>query len=239
MKLICYLSNGYPSIRDSIEMAKTYVDAGCDVIEIDFPSHNPYLESELISGRMAKALEVCSDFDAYMDGMVETKKNLPNTTFILMAYENTIEEIGYEKFVRFCQDNGFVDMILVGIKDDVIKNKLIADGIRVSCYVQFDLKDDEVAYAKASNGFVYLQGKPAPGQARAEYPELKDCIRYLREDQGIKAPIYCGVGIHTPEDAAMAKEAGADAVFVGSTILKLHDEPEKLAAKIKEFKAQC
>lgn len=167
MKLICYLSNGYPSIEASIEMAKTYVEAGCDIIEIDFPSHNPYLESEYISGRMAKALEACSDFEAYMVGMAKTKKNLPDTTFILMVYENTIEEIGYERFSAFCLENDFRDMILVGIKDDVIKNRLIADGIRVSCYVQYDLKDKEVAYAKQSNGFVYLQAKPAPGQAQA------------------------------------------------------------------------
>ena len=238
MKLICYLSNGYPTIEASIRMAETYVQAGCDIIEIDFPSHNPYLESEYISSRMAKALEACSDFDRYMEGMIETKRRLPQTTFILMVYENTIEEIGYEKFVAFCLKNDFRDMILVGIKDDVIKNKLIAAGIRVSCYVQFDLKDAEVAYAKQSNGFVYLQAKPAPGQLRSGYPTLKDCIRYLRK-QGIDAPIYCGVGIHQPEDAAKAKEAGADAVFVGSTILKLHDQPEQLAKKIREFKAEC
>jgi len=41
MDLICYLSNGYPSIESSIDAAKTYVDAGCDIIEIDFPSRNP------------------------------------------------------------------------------------------------------------------------------------------------------------------------------------------------------
>lgn len=238
MKLICYLSNGYPTIESSIRMAETYVEAGCDIIEIDFPSHNPYLESAYISGRMARALEACADFDKYMEGMIETKRRLPHTTFILMVYENTIEEIGYEKFLDFCLANDFRDMILVGIKDEVIKNRLIAAGIRVSCYVQFDLKEAEVASAKQSNGFVYLQAKPAPGQARPEYPELEDCIRYLRE-QGIDRPIYCGVGIHQPEDAAMAKAAGADAVFVGSTILKLHDQPELLEAKIREFKAKC
>lgn len=238
MKLICYLSNGYPSIEESKRMAELYVKAGCDIIEIDFPSHNPYLESEYIAGRMAKALEACADYEAYMAGMAEIKRNLPDTTFILMVYENTIEEIGYSRFARFCLENDYRDMILVGIKDDVIKNRLIADGIRVSCYVQYDLKEREVAYAKQSNGFVYLQAKPAPGQARPEYPTLKDCIRYLRE-QGIANPIYCGVGIHAPEDAAMAREAGADAVFVGSTILKLHECPDQLIAKIQEFKAQC
>ena len=238
MNLICHLCNGYPSIEKSVEMAKLYEQAGCDIIEIDFPSRNPYLESELIQSRMAKALEACDDYDQYMEGMIRIKKNQPNTKFILMVYENVIEEIGYEKFLKFCLDNGFLDMILVGIQNDVIKNQLIAAGIRVSCYVQFSLDAQEVAYAKQSNGFVYLQAKPAPGQANPEYPELKDCIRYLRE-QGITNPIYCGVGIHQPEDAAMAKEAGADAVFVGSTILKLHDQPTALEQKIREFSAQC
>ena len=74
MNLICYLSNGYPTIESSKEMALRYVDAGCDIIEIDFPAHDLYLESEYIAGRMAAALEACSDYTAYMDGMAEMKK---------------------------------------------------------------------------------------------------------------------------------------------------------------------
>ena len=93
MNLICYLSNGYPTIEDSIEMAKTYVEAGCTIIEIDFPSHNPFLESDLIKGRMAEALKNCSDFDKYMEGMIEVKKQLPNTNFILMVYELSLIHI--------------------------------------------------------------------------------------------------------------------------------------------------
>lgn len=238
MKLICYLSNGYPSIADSIKMAQTYVEAGCDMIEIDFPSHNPYLESEYISGRMKIALENEPDFEKYMEGMVETKRLLPNTAFILMVYENTLDEIGYEKFVAFCKANDFMDLILVGIKDDVIKNRLMEDGIRVSCYVQYALHEKEVASAKSSNGFVYMQGKPLNTPVNPNYPNLADCIGYLRA-QGIDRPIYCGVGIHTPEDAKMAREAGADAVFAGSTILKLHDDRDALITKIRDYKAEC
>ena len=74
MNLICYLSNGYPTIESSKKVAQEYVEAGCDIIEIDFPSHNPFFESELIAGRMKKALENCSDYSAYMKGMVESKE---------------------------------------------------------------------------------------------------------------------------------------------------------------------
>ncbi len=238
MDLICYLSNGYPTISDSIEMAKTYVEAGCDIIEIDFPSRNPFLESEYIANRMAEALKACDDFDKYMDGMVQAKKLLPTTKFILMVYENTVEEIGEKKFIDFCLENDYTDIILVGLKDETIKNRMIENGLRVSCYVQFQLMEQEVEYALKSNGFVYLQAVPAPGQANPAYPELKDCIRYLRE-KGLKNPIYCGVGVHTPKDAGMVREAGADAAFIGSTILKLHEDKPALTAMIRDFKAQC
>ncbi|MDR1618842.1 MAG: tryptophan synthase subunit alpha [Treponema sp.] len=238
MKLICYLSNGYPSIADSIEMAKTYAEAGCDIIETDFPARNPFLESNYLADRMRQALAVCDDYEQYMEGMITAKKLLPDTTFILLVYEETVLEIGADRLLNFCINNGFKDMILVGIKDEGIKNRLIEQGIRVSCYIQFHLLPEEIEQAKRSNGFVYMQGKPVNGAVHPSYPALKDCITYLR-DQGITMPIYCGVGIHTPEDVRMAREAGADGVFVGSAILKLHDDRPALFERIRRFKSEC
>ncbi len=240
MEIILYLSNGYPTIESSIQMANEYADAGCGMIEIDFPSHDPYLESDLIKGRMKKALEACSNYDAYMEEIVQVKKNLPNVKLLVLSYENTIQEIGVDKFIRFCLDNDFRDVLLVGLSGNEIKDKIIAAGLRVSCYVQFQMLEEEIESAKNSNGFVYLQAKVTPGQGHVnpKYPTLKDCVRCLR-DHGIDRPIYCGVGVHSPEDVKMVKEAGADAAFVGSTILKLQEDIPAMKEKIREFAAQC
>lgn len=239
MEIICYLSNGYPTIDASYNMAMEYADAGCKMMEVDFPSHNPYLESDYIAGRMAKALEACDDWKAYMDSMVAIKKQLPDVKLIVLAYENTVEEMGVENFINFCLENDFKDLLLVGLKDDVIKNQIIEAGLQVSCYVQFHMPEEEIELAKASNGFVYLQAKPyATQEINPKYPTLKDCVDHLREC-GITRPIYCGVGVHAPEDVKMVKEAGGDAAFVGSTILKLHEDIPAMKEKIREFKAQC
>lgn len=240
MEIILYLSNGYPTIESSIQMANEYADAGCGMIEIDFPSHDPFLESDLIKGRMKKALEACDDYDAYMEEIVQVKKNLPNVKLLVLSYENTIQEIGVDKFIRFCLDNDFKDVLLVGLSSNEIKEKIIASGLRVSCYVQFQMLEEEIESAKNSNGFVYLQAKVTPGQGyvNPKYPTLKDCVQCLR-DHGIDRPIYCGVGVHSPEDVKMVKEAGADAAFVGSTILKLQDDIPAMKDKIREFAAQC
>ncbi len=235
MKLICYLSNGYPSIEKSIEMAGHYAKAGADIIEVDFPSKNPYLEGEYIAGRMNDALKACDDYDKYMEGILKIKEQNPKTEFIILAYENTISEIGTAKFSKFLLDNDFKNLIYVGNEQENIKAELIKKGIKVSCYVQFHLPEDEVKAAVSANGFVYIQAKPTMNNINPNYPTLKDCIEKLRAE-GIKREIYAGVGISTEEDVKMAKEAGADGVFVGSRILKLHDNIPELEKAIKELK---
>lgn len=234
MKLICYLSNGYPNIEYSIEMARIYTEAGCDAIEVDFPSHNPYLEGEFIAERMKEALLNCSDYDKYMEGIVKIKEQNPETKILLLAYGNTIDEIGTDNFIKFCKDNDLMDLIFVG-EDIELLNKLIRNGLRISCYVQFHMPEDEIKAAVKSNGFVYMQAKPTANNINEKYPSLEDCINHLKE-LGINREIYCGVGIRNVEDIKMAKAANADGVFVGSRILKLHNNIPLLKSTITELK---
>lgn len=237
MEIILYLSNGYPNLESSYQTAIEYADAGCRMMEIDFPSKNPYLEGEYIADRMAKALEICDDYEKYMESMVKIKDRLPQVKFLVLAYENTVEEITTERFIQFCKENGFEDVLLVGLKDETIKNKIIESGLKVSCYVQFHMLPEEIESAKASNGFVYLQAKPNDN-VNPKFPTLKDCVQHLR-DCGIERPIYCGVGVHAPEDVKMVKDAGGDAAFVGSTILKLHEDVPAMKDMIRRYKEQC
>lgn len=234
MKLICYLSNGYPTIESSIEMAKVYTEAGCDAIEVDFPSHNPYLEGEFIAERMKHALINCNDYEKYMEGIVKVKRENQNTHLLLLAYANTIKEIGDDKFIEFCLNNNIKDLIFVGT-DTKLLSKLIKHDLKISCYVQFHMPEEEIEAVKKSNGFVYMQAKPMTNNINEKYPTLKDCVSHLKEI-GIDREIYCGVGIRDSKDIRMVKESNADGVFVGSAILKLHDNIPELKKAIKNLK---
>ncbi len=234
MKLICYLSNGYPTIEESIKLAKVYGDAGCDVIEVDFPSRDPYLEGELISSRMEEALKTCADYEKYMEAIKTMKKENPGSQILLLAYDNTIKDMGEEKFITFCQEENLHDMIYVG-DDQELQVRLMEAGLKISCYVEFRMPAEQIEAAKKSNGFVYLQAVAEEGKINPKYPELGDCVRHLKE-QGITREIYAGVGIRGTKEIKMAKDAGCDGVFVGSTILKLWDNEPELTDKIKELK---
>jgi tryptophan synthase alpha chain len=235
MKLICYLSNGYPSIEESEAMADEYVAAGCDVIEIDLPAREPYLEGELIASRMAGALRACADYRAFMDAAARIRKRHPGITVLLLAYDATIREIGVAPFVEFCLANDMRDLILVGRNVEPLKEELIGRGLRVTCYVQFHVPEAEVSAACDSNAFVYLQSKPMTGNVNPSYPTLADCIRHLR-GRGITRPIYCGVGVYAPADVEAVKSSGGDGVFVGSAIFKCGNDRARVREVIGRFK---
>ncbi|WP_125152008.1 tryptophan synthase subunit alpha [Clostridium rectalis] len=234
-KLIGYLSYGYPSIEKSIEIANIYAKSGCDVIEISYPTDNAYIDSEYISLRMKYAIEKCNDTKKYFQGISKIRENNPSVQLLLLIYEHSIIDLGVNNFIKYCKDNLIEDIILVGTKDNFIKNKLIEEGLKISCYVTFSMPDSEIKEAKSSNGFVYFQAKPS-GKVKEGYETLDKCIKYLKEI-GIKTPIYVGVGISTKEDVLMASRAGADGIFVGSAILKKQDDFKELEDFIIELKS--
>lgn len=235
MKLICYLSNGYRTFGETLRLAKIYFDAGCDILELDIPSKNPYLEGEYIKNRMLEALRNCDDYDKYFNAFIEIKKQNPNKKIIVLSYENTVKEIGKEVFADFCVNNNFLDVIYVGLEDEKIKDYLLSRGIKISCYVRFCMDEKEIESAEKSNGFVYMQAKPIGVEINPKFKTLKDCIAELRR-RGIDREIYCGVGVAATDDYKMVLNSNGDGVFVGSSVLKLYDNEKGLKKTIEEFK---
>ena len=238
MNLICYLSNGYPSIAYSSESADLFFKAGCDILEADFPARNPYLDPPFIRERMAGALEACDDYQEYMDALLAIKKRHPDKKYIILAYRETIEEIGGDRFIRFCVGGGFDNLVYLGEPDREFRRTCMDSGLKVSTYIPFHLPEEELTNARETNGFLYLQSK-STGDVHPEHDTLEKCIGFLRESviKGAERPIYCGVGIRTLDDIRYIKKCGADGFFVGSAVLKLRENPEEMQKLLRQMKA--
>ena len=237
MKLICYLSNGYPTIERSLEIVDRYFEAGCDIVEIDFPARSPYLDSAFIRSRMKRALDVCGDYSRYMDAISEACEKYSGSRFVVLVYEETIEEIGIDSFIDFCRRNALLDIIYIGSTRTDFKIACMDQGLRIATYVPFHLPKDDLAAAERTNGFIYLQYRPEPS-ADLPFDTLGECIGYVRRNVGIDSsrPIYCGVGVESPEDIRRIKESGGDGAFIGSVVLKLHDNPREMKTLIRSMK---
>ncbi len=235
MKVICYLTYGFPSIQESLEIAECYIQGGCDMIEVSLPTSNPYLEPALIAEKMHQALAVCDDYDYYLEQLALFVKRHPQTPITFVMYEHLIAQIGDEKLAAYMSENGIRDLIYAGeVKYPEIRSNLIAAGIRISSPVSFMMSEEELSGAVTSNGFVYMEGINTRG-AREGFETLDACISELRR-LGIDRPIYCGVGIHTEADVRRVKVAGGDGIFMGSALIRQYDQPEKMMETIQKFK---
>ncbi|MBR2806870.1 MAG: tryptophan synthase subunit alpha [Oscillospiraceae bacterium] len=236
VKTICYLSFGYPSIEGSIEAAGYYVEGGADAIEVSLPPHNPYRDSAFIQGLYKVALEQTENYDDYLDGIARMIKKYPNVEIILILYHEVFMAIGAKKVIDFCHENGIGNLISGDLHDEDALKALKEGGIKLARSVNYKMNEDDIQRCINTDGFTYMQAFPSEGQyVKPGFEELDTCIRYLRERK-VSEPIYCGAGIKCPADAAKVKAAGGNGFFVGSSIIKMYDEPDKLIALIKEYK---
>lgn len=236
IKMICYLPLGYPTLEKSVEMAGYYVQGGCDAIEVSIPPVNPYRDGPFIQDLMRKALEKCGSYERYLEKVRTLTEKYPGTEFFLLLYHEVIMNIGVERLCGFCKENGIENIISGDLHDEGALAILRANGIKLARAVNYQMKEDDIKRCIETDGFTYMQAFLSGGQqARPGFEELKTCIRYLRERR-VSEPIYCGAGIRNPGDAARVKEAGGDGFFVGSSIIKLYENPQELVKLIEEYK---
>jgi len=235
MKLICYLSNGFPSLKHTRRLASVYLEAGADMVEIDIPCDDPFLEGPFIAERMRQALATTADYDEYLESLAQIRKTHPDGTFLLLVYERTVKKIGVKKFIAFCRQNRFFDIVLAGAKDERMKADFIENGLSISTFVRHHLPVEDLATIPSVNGFVYLQAKPKSDDP-LPFPTIKGIIAHLRDEMEVDIPIYAGSGVRDEDDIRTIKEAGADAVFVGYTVLSLFDDKEALKKRIRSLK---
>ena len=237
MKLIAYLSGGYPTMEKSIQMAEAYVAGGCDAIEWNFPPRNPYMEAGYIAEKMAQARSQCDNYDIYMEQLARFKEKEPQAVVIPMLYQETVLDIGAGRLAEYLRTNGMDTVITADIEAPEILGEFDRCGIKIAPFVSFRMEETAVRRAVESKGFVYMQAMPAAAERTPDFDwnTLKRCIDTLRE-KGVDRPIYCGGGIRTADDVRLIKKSGGDGFFLGSSLMEYYGEPDRLKAVIGEFR---
>lgn len=234
MKVIGYLSLGHPTLERSLEMADAYFEAGCDAIEIGIPSPNPKYERETIRAWMQQAYARQPDYEVYFQAIASLKARHPDKALYTMVYQEVMDMVTPQRYGRFCLDAG-VDCIIsanltpqsIAVFDEM--------GVKRCSFGSLILDPQRLEACKGPGGLIYCQANFLPGQTPVPgYETLQKVIAYMRSI-GITRPIYCGGGIKTPEDAKRVKDSGADGFFVGTAIVSLADQIDKLKAEIRGY----
>lgn len=236
MRMIGYVTGGYPSVEGSLEVARNYIRGGCDMLEISLPLENNR-EAPYLSNLMKKAVAACSDYEVYLDAIHRLRGEYPDIQITILLYNEAAVKIGAERLASFCEENAIHDVNSPDLSDPEVREALVAHGIQEAGLILYEPSEKRLRHAQNTNGFLYMQAFPRDGQTLVKHLETPtELIHYIREN-GITNPIYCGGGIRKPEDVRTLQDAGADGFFLGTSLLQLAEQPEKFVETVKSFKA--
>ena len=237
--LICYVMAGDPSAEATGEIVKALADGGADIIELGFPFSDPVADGPTIQAAGQRALAVGMDTQRYFELVKALEVGVP---LVCMTYYNPVFRYGVEKFVERAADAGISGLIIPDIPVEEaadLKNSCEKNGLDLIFLVAPTTTGKRVRkILESSSGFLYLVSRLGVTGTREDVSSsTKELLS--RVETGL--PKAVGFGISTGKQAAEVRNAGADAVIVGSAFVRIIEDGkevnEKLEALARELKS--
>lgn len=237
--LIPFITAGDPDLETTIKAIEVLADNGADLIELGLPYSDPLADGPTIQAAATRALQKGVQLEDVL-AVVQKVTSKINVPIILFAYYNPIYYRGIESFLRQVKDAGVSGLVVPDLpleEAEVLLKPAAEIGIEVTLLVAPTSSQSRIeAIAAQSQGFIYLVSVTGVTGVRTQMAtEVKDLLANLHT--ATDKPIGVGFGISNPEQAKQVKDWGADAVIVGSAIVKRLAEgtPESGLKAIGEF----
>jgi len=243
--LIPFVVAGDPNYKISLEILKTIIRSGADILEIGFVFSEPIADGSTIQTAGIRALKAGVNTDKNFNFIKEIRKFNDEIPIGILIYANLIYRRGIEKFYRDAAAAG-IDSVLVADlpieeADDYIKAAR-KTGIN-TVFIGSPLTSNErlKKIIKKVRGFVYIVSRLGVTGAKQDLQEgTLRLIKRIRPQT--KLPLCVGFGISKPEHVKYVCEAGADGAIVGSSIVQIIEKNLKnkkiMLNKIKAYITQ-
>ena len=244
--LIPFFVIGDPDFDTSLQIVKTAIDSGADILELGIPFSDPIADGPTIQKADIRARNSGINIAKTLE-FIQKVKDYKDIPIGLLMYYNLIYQYGTEKFFSDFHKAG-VNSVLVAdlsIDDaDEITGPAASAGLDTVFMVTPNTDTERIkTIASKSTGFIYTVSLFGVTGSRDKLSDIVEAmIRKLKELTDI--PICVGFGISKPEHAAAIAKAGADGVIIGSKIVKIIEDnlgdkksiPAKISQFIKEIK---
>ncbi|NSW76633.1 MAG: tryptophan synthase subunit alpha [Candidatus Atribacteria bacterium] len=211
-----YLTFGYPSVPDFLELARICAEEGVDALEVGIPYSDPVADGPVIQTTSYRALLQGVTPLLVKETMEKTSLSLP---LVAMTYGNIVFRYGVDQFARDFSRAGFRGLIVADFPLEAKSLLAEANGfLEVILLLAVNSSPERIArIGEESKGFVYLvSGKGTTGAVDIDLGVLEKVVSILRSCT--VSPVLVGFGIHSPSRAREVASV-SDGVIVGSALL--------------------
>jgi len=225
--LICYIMGGYPNPMTCEKIISAIVEGGADIIEIGIPFSDPIADGPVIQEAAFKALEKGVTPQICLNLIRKTRKRYPELPIVIMTYSNILQKNGFRKFMEIAKEAGTDGFILPDMTIDESKKYLeYSKDLELASIFLVAPNTSNLRIKNTlavSTGFVYVVSVYGTTGIRNSFNKYTlTAIKNIKK-LGSKKNISVGFGISTPQHAKLMSSNGADAVIVGSAIVKMID----------------
>jgi len=237
--LIPFITAGDPDLATTAQALQTLDANGADLIELGVPYSDPLADGPVIQAAATRALQQGTRLDQVLELVTQVSPTLA-APLILFTYYNPILNRGVATFLKQVAQAGAKGLVIPDLpleEADEVLQLAIAYGLEVTLLVAPTSSSARIrAIVEQSQGFIYLVSVTGVTGMRAQMGgKVQVLLQELR--RVTNKPIGVGFGISRPDQAYQAQAWGADAVIVGSAIVKqLADgSPEQGLRAIAQF----
>ena len=240
-KLVTFTTGGDPDLNTSLEILKTIINNGIDIIEIGMPFSDPMADGPTIQESSVRSLANGTKINDIFEIVMNIRKLNSEIPIILMGYYNSIFNLGIDNFTSKCAETGVDGLIIVDLQpeeDSELFTKSKERGIDLIRLITptTDQKRLITILSNASGFLYYVTVTGITGQNSANIEDLKKSVNTIRSST--KLPIVAGFGIKNRNDVEQISTF-TDGVVVGSSIVNIIkdnlNDKNKMINEIKIF----
>ena len=241
---ITYLTAGDPDLPRTGDLVRAVARAGTDVVELGVPFSDPLADGVVNQQAAGRALASGTTLRGVLNLVRDLRAAGEEVPIVLYTYLNPVYAFGFGRFLTEAAAAGVDGVLPLDLPPDEqarngeLANAIAEAGVRFIRLLAPTTPPERVrAIAAAGEGFLYYVSREGVTGERAEVSDsLGERLALIRGVTDL--PVAVGFGIGTPEQARATAQAGADAVVVGSAIVRRigewGHEPD-LAARVEAF----
>lgn len=233
---IAYITAGDPNLRMTGRLVLELEKCGVDIIELGIPFSDPLADGVTIQAASQRALVGKTTLSKVFDLVLGLRRST-DMPIAFMTYYNPVLKYGITKFFKKCRRVG-VDGVIVpdlpyeeaaDVKSAARANSVATIFLAAPTSTVARLK----GIARNSTGFIYYVSLTGVTGARSRLPaEIRSNVMRLRSVTN--KPIAVGFGVSQPAQARHIAKS-ADAVIIGSAIVRIIGEKKNIIARVSKF----
>ena len=240
--VIPYLTVGFPTVRDTLDLVPALAQSGATAIELGIPFSDPLADGPTIQAASYRALKQGVTPAVCLEVCKTLRQRGVTIPLLLMGYYNPILSRGVAAFAADAAAAGADGAIVVDLPPEEageLRTELKCHGLNLVPMLAPTSTDQRIALAcEEADGFVYCVSVTGVTGARSEVPSgLVEFLERVRRHTAL--PLAVGFGI-SERRHVKAVGAYAEAVAVGSRLLTVIDSapPNERVAQAGRYIAE-